>query len=326
MGRKPAGTWPPVGADGGAAVGLTAGAGALEVGAGLWLTGADGDDAAEAGAPTPAELTTGEVLTCAPPWWAFEHPASANDITTARVVSRRVDDDARGVMLLGRHSEPKGCVLHRMDRRVGSPRVGQVSLRTRRVRFCNRARLAQAIGDEGGDLTQVLHLLRGQRVEKVRTHAFDMARCRSREGSEARIGQHRQLPTTIGGTRLSTHPTVFFQPRDRVRQPATRRQRSVGELAHAHAPAGNFRQPNQDLVVRVRHGGVTGQFLIEALEQHVGGFDEGAPDALFGNREPASRLRRLVMWSSRLRRLVMWSSRLRRLVMWSSRRRRLDHM
>ena len=65
------------------AVRLTAGAGAVDVNAGIWLAGADDVGAAEAGGATPAELTAGELLVCADPWCAFEHPARASDVTTA---------------------------------------------------------------------------------------------------------------------------------------------------------------------------------------------------------------------------------------------------
>ena len=295
IGRKPAGTGPPPTADGEAAVGLAAGAGALDVGADVAVAGADDVGEAEvAGDAAAPELTAGEVLTCAPPWWVFEQPASASDMTTARVASRRVDDDARGVMLLGRCSNRKGCVLHRTDRRGWSPGVGQVSLRASRVRVRLGARLAQAIGDNGANLTQQLNLLRGQRVEQVRTHALDMAWCRGLEGGETRIGQDGELPTTVGGARLSSHPAVFFQSCDRMRQPATRRHRSVREVAHAQASFGHLRKSNQNLVVGVRHGRVAGEFLIEALEEHVRGFDEGAPDALFGSCQPSSRRRRVI--------------------------------
>ncbi len=289
IGWKPAGTGPPLPVDGEAAVGLTAGAGAVEVAAGLWLMGADGADVAEAGATTPVELTAGDVATCAPPWWVFEHPASAIESTATTVGSRRVDDDARGFMPLGRRSDPKGCVSPLTDRGARLPGAGEVGLRASRVRVGLGARLAQAVGDGGADLTELVYLLRGQQVEKMRTHALDVAWCRRLEGGKTRISEDSELPTTVGGTRLSADPAVFFQSCDRVRQPATRRHRSVCELAHAHATFGHLGQSNQDLVVAVRHRGVTGELLIEALEKHVGGLDEGAPDALFGSRQPSGR-------------------------------------
>ncbi|HEY8728766.1 MAG TPA: hypothetical protein VIL94_04225 [Acidothermaceae bacterium] len=48
-------------------MGLTAGAGAVDVGAGVWLTGAAGVGAIEAGGATPADVTAGEALVCAEP-------------------------------------------------------------------------------------------------------------------------------------------------------------------------------------------------------------------------------------------------------------------
>jgi len=192
-------------------------------------------------------------------------------------------------MLLGRRSGPKGCVSHPADRPAGSRGVGEVTLSARRGRIGVRARLAEAVGDDGANLAQMLYLLGSQRVEEVRAHALDVTGRGRFEGGKARVSQDSDLATTIGRAHLSAHPAVFFQPSHGVRQPAARRHRSVGEFAHAQASVGYFRQSNQHLVVRVRHAGVTGEFLIEPLGQHVGGRDEGAPDALFGSRQPSSR-------------------------------------
>ena len=68
IGRKPAGTGPPPNAGGGPAVGLTAGAGAVDVGAELWLAGAADVGAVEAGGATSADATAGEALVRAEPW------------------------------------------------------------------------------------------------------------------------------------------------------------------------------------------------------------------------------------------------------------------
>ena len=67
VGRKPAGTGPPVAAVVGVAVGLTAGAEVADVGAELWLAGADGVDAAEAGGATTPELIAAGLLACVAP-------------------------------------------------------------------------------------------------------------------------------------------------------------------------------------------------------------------------------------------------------------------
>ena len=156
IGANPAGTGPPVADAVVPVVGLTVAGGAVEAGwlLGPWVLGVDAVEETGAGDATLAEVAAGE-LTAALLWCALEQPVMASNATTAMPATPRVDDrlenradgEVRGVMLLRRHSSPKGCISLGTDRPARQVWFGQFA-----HGFGSGARLAQSVSDSATDL------------------------------------------------------------------------------------------------------------------------------------------------------------------------------
>jgi hypothetical protein len=240
------------------------------------MTGGADETAGDEAADDAADETAGEAG--AEPvdaeWWLLEQPATTSTMAILKRAARAV----REVFMTGRRRNgASGCIS------IAEVLIGET------VEFISVgvASVAKTAGDSDADGAELLHLLGSERIEQMRPHTLDMPRRRGFKCREPGIRQDGELTPAVGGAQLAPHPTVLLKPRHGVRQPASRRQRSVGQGAHAQAAVGYFRQPHQDLVVGVRDAAVALELLIEPVDQQLGGLDERPPDDLLLGTEPS---------------------------------------
>jgi hypothetical protein len=267
----------------GDALGATTGGGgvaeaAAEEGGGDMTGGADetaGDEAADDAAGETAGETGAEPVDAE--WWLLEQPATTSTVAILKRAARAV----REMFMTGRRSNgASGCMS------IALILIGET------VEFISVgvASIAKTARNGGADGAELLHLLGSERIEQMRPHTLDVSGCRGFKCREPGIRQDGELTSAVGGAQLAPHPTVLLEPGHGVRQPASRRQRPVGQRAHAQPPVGHLRQPHQDLVIGVRDSAVALELLIEPVDEQLGGLDERPPDDLLLRTEP-SRLR-----------------------------------
>jgi hypothetical protein len=145
----------------------------------------------------------------------------------------------------------------------------------------------EAGGNRRANLTELQHLLASQPVEEMLADALDVTWCSSFKSGEPGIGQDGELSSAVGCAELAPNPAVLLESRNSVREPASRRKRSIGQRAHTQPTVGDLGEPHQNLVVGVRHAAVALQFLIEPVSEQLGRLNVGPPDDLLLGTEPS---------------------------------------
>ena len=149
------------------------------------------------------------------------------------------------------------------------------------------ARVGQ-VGDQGvADLAQHALLVTVEGVEQVGPDGLDVPGRRLLQLGQAFGRELGERPAPVLGTRPAAHPARRLQACDGMGEPAARRQRRVGELAHPQRPVRCLGEADEDLVVGVREPGVALQLALEAVEQQALGGEEGTPCRLLVVVQPA---------------------------------------